>query len=158
VKPPRLPSVQREQTYFVTATTFERRFLLQGSIMAGLFIETMFRYRDHNRFLVHAFVVMPNHFHGLLTPCEEVTLERMMQLIKGGFSFRAKHEMDRQYEVWQRGFTDRRVRNRAEYLGVERYIHENPVKARLVREAKEFPYSSLNPEYRLDPLPTYLSG
>jgi putative transposase len=158
VKPSRLPSAQREQTYFVTATTFERRFLLQGSIMAGLFIETMFRYREQKKFLVHAFVVMPNHFHGLLTPCEEVTLERMMQLIKGGFSYRAKHELNRPYEVWQRGFTDRRVRDRGEYLRFETYIHENPVKAGLVAEAKQFPYSSLNPDHRLDPLPSYLSG
>jgi putative transposase len=157
VKPSRLPSAQREQTYFVTATTFERRFLLQGSIMAGLFIETMFRYREQKKFLVHAFVVMPNHFHGLLA-CEEVTLERVMQFIKGGFAYRAKHELNRRYEIWQRGFTDRRVRNRAEYFGFERYIQENPVKARLVDEAKRFPYSSLNPEYRLDPLPPYLSG
>ena len=126
--------------------------------MAGLFIETMFRYRDQKKFLVHAFVVMPNHFHGLLTPCDEVTLERMMQLIKGGFSYRAKHELNRHYEVWQRGFADRRVRNRAEYFRFERYIHENPVKARLVTVANEFPYSSLTPEYRLDPLPPYLSG
>jgi putative transposase len=126
--------------------------------MASLFIETMFRYRDEGRFLVHAFVVMPNHFHGLLTPMGEVTLERMLQLIKGGFSYRAKHELNRRYEIWQRGFTDRRVRNRVEYLRFENYIHQNPVKARLVLNANEFPYASLNPGYKLDPAPAYLRG
>jgi putative transposase len=153
-----LPSARREQTYFITTSTFEKRFLLQGSIMAGLFLETMFRYRDESKFLVHAFVVMPNHFHGLLTPSEDLTLERMVQLIKGGFSYRAKHELHKTYQVWQRGFTDRRVRDRVEYLRFENYIHQNPVKAKLVLNAAEFPYCSLNPEYKLDSVPSYLRG
>jgi putative transposase len=118
----------------------------------------MFRYRDEGKFLVHAFVVMPNHFHGLLTPIRGLTLERMMQLIKGGFSYRAKHELNKSYEVWQRGFTDRRVRNSVEYLRFENYIHQNPVKAKLLMSAAEFPYSSLNPEYKVDQVPEYLRG
>jgi putative transposase len=51
---------------------------------------------------------MPDHFHLLITPFE--TLERSLQLIKGGFSFRAKKELGFGGEVWQNSYYDRRVR------------------------------------------------
>jgi putative transposase len=57
--------------------------------MAELFCETLFRYRNAQKFRVHSFVVMPNHFHLILTVAEGLALERAMQLIKGGFSHEA---------------------------------------------------------------------
>ncbi len=57
--------------------------------MADLFCQTMYRYRAERKFLLHAFVVMPNHIHLLLTVPEGLTLERVVQFIKGGFSHQA---------------------------------------------------------------------
>ena len=54
-------------TYFVTAGTSFKQNLLQSDHMAELFCETLLHYRDAHKFQVHAFVVMPNHFHLLLT-------------------------------------------------------------------------------------------
>ena len=69
-------------TYFVTAGTAFKKNLLQSDRMADLFCETLFSYRDSNRFQLHAFVVMPNHFHLILTVPEGSTLERAVQFIK----------------------------------------------------------------------------
>jgi hypothetical protein len=80
---------------------------------------------------------MPNHIHLLITPTG-VTLERAMQLIKGGFSHRLKSKIT----VWQRGFDDRRMRTREEFLSAKDYIHQNPVEARLVVNADEYRWSS----------------
>jgi hypothetical protein len=41
----------------------------------------------------HEFVIMPNHLHLLLTPAAEIPLEKALQFIKGGFSYRAKREI-----------------------------------------------------------------
>jgi len=57
---------------------------------------------------LHEFVLMPDHFHLLITPLS--TLERALQLIKGGFSFRAKKELGFLGEIWEKSFYDRRVR------------------------------------------------
>ena len=54
--------------------------------------------------VVHEFVVMPNHLHVLMTVPEEMTIEKAMQLIKGGFSFRAGKELGFKGDIWQRGF------------------------------------------------------
>jgi putative transposase len=92
-------------TYFITAATFQRHHLLQSDRMAGLFMDVLFSYRSQQKYLVHEFVVMPDHFHLLITPM--VPLERSMQLIKGGFSFRAKKELGFGGEVWEKSYQDR---------------------------------------------------
>jgi putative transposase len=157
-KPQRLPSVRPLQTFFVTSSTWQKRALFQADKLAQLFLQTLFWYRDQNKFGVHAFVVMPDHFHLLITPAVGNTLERGLQYIKGGFSHRAKIAARFSGEIWQRGFTDRRVRNRNEFLQFVDYIHENPVEGNLVVKAQDYPYSSLNPVFKLDVPPPYLSG
>ena len=97
---------------------------------------------------------MPNHFHLLLTP--EVTLERALQLIKGGFSFRARKEFGIQSQIWQTSFYDHRVRDAGEYERARNYIYQNPVKAGLVKVAEEYPYSSSNPHWESDEVPQRL--
>jgi putative transposase len=155
-KPSRLPSACADQTYFLTTNADQGKFLLQSEPMAKLLIDTLYSYRKQEKFLLHEFVVMPNHVHLLITP--EETIERAMQFIKGGFSHRVKNELGKSFEIWQRGFTDRRVRNLEEYNDCREYIHQNPVVAGLVSKPEDFPYSSSFPGFELDSLTPYLSG
>ena len=142
-------------TYFVTADTFCKKNLLQSDAMANLFCEILLRYRAEKRFLLHEFVVMPNHFHMLLSVPAGATLERALQCIKGGFSHEARQRLG-PCEIWQTSFVDRRVRDAAEYARFREYIHQNPVRARLVEQAQNYRYSSLNPAFELDDVPQWL--
>ncbi len=92
---------------------------------------------------IHDFVVMPNHFHILMTVPGEMSLEKAMQLIKGGFSFRANRELDFRGEIWQRGYSDVRVNNAQSFEQHREYIENNPVKAGLVNAPEEYPHGSL---------------
>ena len=83
---------------------------------------------------------MPDHFHVLITP--EAALECAIQFIKGGFSFRAKKELGSSMEVWQRGFSDRRIRDREDFEIHVGYIYRNPVGRKLVERAADYPYCS----------------
>lgn len=143
-------------TYFITAGTFNKAYLLQSDRMGPLFCETMFRYRDEGKLKVHAFVVMPNHIHLLITVPEGMTLERVMQLVKGGFSFQAGKLFGIRTAIWQKSFVDRRVRDASECMRFKNYIHQNPVKAGLVVRAADYAFSSANPEFKLDELPRRL--
>ena len=116
---------------------------------AKLFLRTLYGYRREGRFKLHAFVVMPEHVHLLLTPAGDVTLERAIQLIKGGYS-RAFGLAFGGNEVWQRGFTDHRIRDSQDFERHRDYIHQNPVKRGLVEKAVEYRYSSAFPGFRLD--------
>ena len=108
--------VTREGTYFVTASAFEKRCLLQSERMARLLIEVLFHYHKQDKYHLHEFVVMPNHFHVLITPISPATLEKTVQFIKGGFSYRARKELRFNGEIWQTSFYDRRVRDAIEYV------------------------------------------
>lgn len=94
----------RETTYFVTSVTLGRRAFLQAN--AQILCDTLIQYRDASNYLLHAFVVMPNHFHALITPGPEISLEKCMLLIKGGSS----HRMAKR-GVWQKGFNQQGVRD-----------------------------------------------
>lgn len=148
--------VTSSSTYFLTAGTCNKTNILQSDRMADLFCRTLLRYRDAGKLRLHAFVVMPNHIHLLITVPEGLTLERTMQFVKGGFSFEAGKLLGGRTPIWQKSFLDRRVRDATECEKYRNYIHENPVRAGLVGAAEEFVYSSMNPNFEMDELPQRL--
>ena len=143
-------------TYFITASTYLKQHLLQSECTALLFIDVLYHYRGQDKYLLREFVVMPDHFHLLITPGLQVTLERAMQFIKGAYSYRVKRELGLPGERWQTSFHDRRVRDAAEYQSFRTYIHQNPVRRGLVENAEQYPYSSANPKFGLDTVPQRL--
>jgi putative transposase len=83
-----LEDSQSKRTFFVTSNTDGKRPLLQSHRMAGLLLDVFQTNRKLGRLLLHEFVIMPDHFHLLLTPTPHNSLERALQFIKGGFSYR----------------------------------------------------------------------
>ncbi len=94
---------------------------------------------------------MPDHFHALITPAPDVSLEKAMQFIKGGFSFRLKSKLD----VWMRGFNESQIRTMEKFINGVRYIEGNPVLRGLVSEPQAYPFSSAACD-SLDPMPAHL--
>jgi len=83
---------------------------------------------------------MPDHFHGLITVGAEITVEKAVQLIKGGFAFRAGRELGLCAPIWQKGFSEIRVHEREAFLRMREYIHANPVRRFLVTTGAGYPY------------------
>ncbi len=152
-KPPRDRTSTSWSTYFVTLSAYQRQSLFQSVRLTELFLSTLFSHRDQNKFNVHEFVVMPNHVHLLITPQLGLTLERTIQFIKGGFSFRAGKELGMKKEIWHRSYVDHRIRDAVDYSSHRDYIWLNPVKAHLSDKAQGFAFSSASGTFRLDPAP-----
>ena len=109
-------------------------------------------YREQKKYELHEFVIMPDHLHLLITPAPDISLERAVQLIKGGFSYRlgkAKRGL-----VWQESFTNHRIRDEQDYAHHADYIRMNPVRARLVDTPESYPYSSAAMKFRKAALKT----
>jgi putative transposase len=134
----------------VTSATWDRRSLFRNERWARLLIDTLYHYRP-SAYLLHEFVIMPDHFHILLSP--KTSLEKAVQFIKGGFSYRAKKELGSNIEVWQKGFSDHRIRDAKDYLRHVDYVRRNPVRKHLCKRADEYPYSSAAVGIELDPVP-----
>ncbi len=128
------------RTFFVTTKTSMGRPLLQSERNATLFIDVLRSYVAAGKFQVHDLVVMPNHVHLLLTVGRDLSIERAVQFIKGGFSYRLKKEFGYVGEVWQPGFSEVRVDDRESFLRHREYIAQNPVRAGLVDSPEKFPF------------------
>jgi putative transposase len=149
LKPEREHATNNAQTYFVTAKTWESRALFRAEPWARLFFQNLLSHRD--LYLLHEFVLMPDHLHLMISPL--IALERAVQFVKGGFSYRAKKELGSNAEIWQRGFSDHRIRDWEDYARHTQYIHLNPVKRNLVERPEQYSYSSAFSGWKLDPIP-----
>jgi putative transposase len=116
------------------------RRLLQSERSAMLLIDVLRSNVKARKFEVHDFVIMPDHLHALITVTGDMTIERAMQLIKGGFSYRVRKGFGYPGEIWQRGFSEARVDDRESFLRHREYIAQNPVKAGLTNSLDEFPF------------------
>ena len=114
----------------------ERNAMLMIDVLRGCVRTRKFRLDD--------FVIMPNHIHLLITVGPDMTIEKAMQLIKGGFSYRLKKEYGYLGEVWQGGFSEVRVETQGSFSRHRAYIAANPVRAGLVDAAEDFPYCYAN--------------
>jgi len=148
---PRAP--QEVRTYFITAVTASRRRLFQVEQNATLFLEVLEEQRIKNRLHLHAFVVMPDHVHLLLTPAPDISLEKVMQFIKGGFSFRLKSKLG----AWERSYDSRRITDMHDYTTHVTYIHQNPSRSQLASASELYRFSSANPIYLQDPCPVHFN-
>jgi putative transposase len=140
---------QETRTYFITAVTAQRRNLFQVTRNSELLLQTIHHYRSQGKFLLHAYVIMPDHFHIIVTPASDVSLEKAVQFIKGGFSFRLKGKTD----VWMRSFNESQISSRENFQNHVRYIEENPVRRGLVTEPRAYPFSSAGSP--CDPMPLH---
>jgi putative transposase len=126
------------RTFFVRTRTAGGKSLFQTERMTDLFIDVLRSTMRSGRITVHDFVVMPNHVHILMTVPGAMSLEKAIQLIKGGFSFRANKDQGFRGEVWQRGFSDVRIVDEGSFQRHREYIENNPVKAGLASTPEEY--------------------
>src|SRR5262249_6834037 len=81
------------RTFVVTTGTARGRSIFRMPQLSELLIDVLRTCVRARKFEIHDFVVMPNHLHILMTIPGNRSIERAMQLVKGGFSFRAKKEL-----------------------------------------------------------------
>jgi putative transposase len=142
-----------DRVFFITSVTWGRRALFQSDQFAQLFLGTLFHYCYEGCYQLHSFVLMPDHFHLLVTPAQTLSIEKAVQRIKGGFSFRVKKELGFAGEIWEPSFTNHRVRDLEDYDSHRKYIELNPVRRGLCSQVGEYRYSSANSAFVLDPPP-----
>lgn len=150
------PAPQEQRTFFVTTNCYQRQPLFGVDESARLLMDVLRESQGKGRFLLHEFVIMRDHVHVLLTPAPDISLEKAVQFIKGGFSFRIKKELGYRREVWQQSFTEHRIKDTADYEHHAEYVRMNPVRAGIALTADGYPYSSAAHVLDTDPCPPWL--
>jgi putative transposase len=123
-----------------------------------ILIDCLMGYRRRGAYSLHEFVVMPNHLHLLITPGGETSLEKAMQLIKGGSSHQIHLQRENKIQIWSSGFHEATIRNVEDFEGRQRYIRLNPVEAGLAARPEDWAYGSANGKVDLDSVPARLSS
>lgn len=122
---------------FVTTATRDRHPIFEISRVADLFIDTVLHYRTLGYYKLHAYVVMPDHVHLILTP-QSITLEQAVALVKNGFEYRLNMNLP----VWAESFIGYSVGNIRDLEVVRAYMHQLPVRAGMAVAAELYPHSS----------------
>ncbi len=105
--------------------------LLSDPTNRSMITEALFFF-NHQRYTLHAFVIMPNHVHLSVTPHPGWDLSKLLQSWKGFTSRQINLRIGRQGTLWQRDSFDRIVRHEEHFVKVIRYIAGNPAKAKLL--------------------------
>ncbi len=130
------------QTWFIAAVTQDRRPVLAGNY--ELLIESLRRFSRSMPFDLIAYVVLPNHFHLLLT-ATKTTPDKIMHKVKLSFSKRLTLNGGVGSQVvWQKRYWDHVIRDQEDFNRHFDYIHFNPVKHGYVDDPSEWKYSSFS--------------
>lgn len=145
---------------YLDGTSFGPHYLKKSAI--GDIIQSKLKSFDEQYYLLVAYTVMSNHVHVLLdTYCQlaklpsniqvskenYVSYDKFMQLIKGNASYSINQLLGRKGRLWQHESYDHLVRNDKEFKRIILYILNNPVKAGLVSDWRDYPMTYIRPEY-----------
>jgi len=160
---------EKHDLCFVTTTIEEFIPILAVPHNAQIILSNLDFYRKKHGFLLHAYVVMPDHIHLLLQLMGRIDLTRLMAdfkrytakqmlewcgVLPGGDTWRDSRQDwlevfarrgaadGERYSVWQRSFRSVPVSGRKDVLVKLEYIHNNPVRKQLVVSPDDWPYSS----------------
>src|SRR5438128_2165871 len=117
--------------HFITCSCYHRLPFLSSPRHRDLFLAILEQVRQRYRFVISGYVVMPEHFHILMTEPEQGNPSTVMQALKQRFNQSLRHENGRSIKVghvWQERFYDFNVWSEKKETEKLRYMHCNPVK------------------------------
>lgn len=98
--------------------------------------------RQAHRFLLTAWVFLPDHWHAIFFPLFPLTIARVMEAIKVSSTHRINASRNESGVLWQPSYFDCALRTVKEYWEKVDYIHQNPARAALAKRAEDWLWSS----------------
>ena len=105
-------------------------------------VERALLHFDGQRYLLHAWSIMPNHVHVVATPFGQWSLANIAHTWKSFTATRANALLNRKGVFWAREYFDRAIRDGAHYANAVEYVVMNPAKAGLCEKPEEWRFSS----------------
>ena len=130
---------QQGQYYLITTATHKRQTLFDDFCLAQRVVQCLYEneIKCNSKWL--AWVLMPDHFHGLLE-LGEISLSKVVANFKGHSSFQVNKLQNKIGKVWQKSFHDHALRKDEDLKAISRYIIANPLRAGLVKNIGDYPY------------------
>ena len=123
--------------FLVTISTHKLRPVFATSRVAELFIDTLLALRTRGLFKLHAYLVLPERVHLLLSP-HAAPLPRAIEILQAAFAER----LDTVQLVWSTDFDSHPIRSLRDLETLRNHLHQLPVRANLTAAPELYPYSS----------------
>ena len=135
---------------FITAVCYRRKRYLETDWQKELLLSVMREVKSSSDFAMHAYVILVDHFHWIITPRKQ-NFSTIMQSVKLRFVHRFKKAIGQKNNaiLWQRRFWDHVIRNAEDLHRHMDYIHFNPVKHEYVSKPLDYKWSSLNTHVKM---------
>jgi putative transposase len=151
-------------SHFITCSCYQRKPLLADDRIKQIFLTVLEETRQRYRFCVYGYVLMPEHFHLIISNPDLGNAGKVLQVLKQRVSHRAwkilgptlsqnrrkggaptSQESRRcaaEWQFWQRRFYDFNLWSAPKMVEKLKYLHRNPVVRGLVARPEDWPWSS----------------
>lgn len=131
----------RSGIYHIIMRGINRQTIFEDKEDCAQFLEALKRYKETSGYQVYAYCLMGNHVH-LLMKIGIEPLEQVMRRLCGSYVYWYNNKYQRVGNLFQDRFKSEPVEDDQYFQIVQRYIHQNPVKAGLVKRVEEYKWSS----------------
>ncbi|WP_373000589.1 REP-associated tyrosine transposase, partial [Lutispora sp.] len=135
--------LSKSRIYHVMVRGNERKDLFLDNDDREKFIDILYKKKTENEYDLYAYCLMSNHVHLLIRECSN-EIARIMKRINTSYACYFNKKYDRIGHVFQDRYKSEVIESERHLLAAVRYIHNNPVKAGLVRSASQYKWSSYN--------------
>ncbi|KFD41943.1 transposase [Peptococcaceae bacterium SCADC1_2_3] len=129
------------EIYHIIMRGINRQSIFEDEEDYVKFIQVIQKYKMQSGYKIYAYCLMGNHVHLLLKTGIE-PLEQVMRRICGSYVYWYNWKYQRIGNLFQDRFKSEPVENESYFVIVQRYIHQNPLKARLVGSIEQYKWSS----------------
>lgn len=131
-------------TYYIETTTKDCIERLSDPHWARFLLLSIGYHRYMLNYRMYAYLIMPDSFYLIVQPSTMYTISKIMKLIKGNFAKKYNEYKKRSGTVWSQSFVDEIIKDKETFRERLDYIHFLPVRSKLVKEARDYEFSSYN--------------
>jgi len=148
---PRKPRVQSlTGIYHVILRGVNRQDIFCDKEDRWKFLDRLAYYKGIGAYKIYAYCLMDNHVHILIQELNE-PLSTSIKRISSSYVLWFNKKYQRSGHLFQERFRSEVVETESYFLTVLRYIHQNPIKAKIVEQASAYPWSSYNEYFQKKP-------
>ncbi len=139
--------------YHISIRGNNRQAILKADEDKNAFLETLSKFKERFGFKLYGLVLMDNHAHLVVESNQITNISKIMQAITLSYSQKFRHKYNYTGYVWQGRFKSNLIEEDSYILQCIEYIHNNPVRAGMVEDPEDYPWSSYNfYNFNIDPL------
>lgn len=139
-----------DQIYFFTGAVYQKRPLLETQTAKEIFVEQLFKFHEKFEWFLLDWAVLNNHYHFMSDITYSADMPRMINALHKTSAFNIMREIKIRVKPFWYQYWDHCIRNEDEFYRTAMYILFNPVKHGLVKEMKDYPFSSYANRFEID--------